>query len=468
MLIKLRGISIRNKLILMQVFTSVLVLLIVFTVFIITDIRGYKQRKIDSMLGLAQVLAANNVSTLQFMDNEAAHQILSELHDVAPDILHAAIIDSTGRTFAKYVKDTAVGMAIPKDLPNNGYVLEYGRLYVTSLIVADKKVLGKVMLEVELSELEKIKREKFELAGILLVIAIASSFLIALLIQPYISKRLLMLVNTMKDAGSTGDYSKPLVDEGKDEISTLVRVYNSLMVQVKESQRRKEEFIGIASHELKTPLTTIKGYIDLIDSMEDQQPKKQFVQKALENVQKLERLIKDLLDVSKMQSGQLELNVQEFDMGTLLEESIAGFRMVSGTHKITWNGDHSPGMIRADRQRIEQVMVNLLSNAIKYSPGEKEVLVNSSSDGEEMLIMVQDHGPGIPAEELPNIFDRFYRTKDTSIHISGFGLGLYICKDIIDRHHGKIWVESTKEGSAFYFSLPMKYDKSSLTNVKPV
>ena len=458
MLIKLRGISIRNKLILMQVFTSVLVLLIVFTVFIITDIKGYKQRKIDSMLGLAQVLAANNVSTLQFMDDEAAHQILSELHDVAPDILHAAIIDSSGRTFAKYVKDTAIGMAIPKDLPNNGYVLEYGRLYVTSLIVSDKNVLGKVMLEAELSELEKIKREKFELAGILLVVAIASSFIIALLIQPYISKRLLMLVNTMKDAGSTGDYSKPLVDEGKDEISTLVRVYNSLMVQVKESHRRKEEFIGIASHELKTPLTTIKGYIDLIDSMEDQQPKKQFVQKALDNVLKLERLIKDLLDVSKMQSGQLELNVQEFDMGELLEESIAGFRMVSGAHKITWEGDHSPGKIRADRQRIEQVIVNLLSNAIKYSPGEKEVVVRSSTNGEEMVIVVKDYGPGIPAEELPNIFDRFYRTKDTSIHISGFGLGLYICKDIIDRHHGKIWVDSTKEGSAFYVSLPVKHD----------
>lgn len=460
MLIKLRGISIRNKLILMQVFTSVLVLLIVFTVFVVTDIKGYKQRKIDNMMGLAQVLGANNVSTLQFMDDDAAKQILSELHDVAPDIVHAVIIDSSGHTFAKYVKDSALAMAVPKSLKANNYVLEDGMLYVTSNITSENSVLGKVILEVELTELEKIRREKFELAGILLVVAIACSFIIGLLIQPYISKRLLMLVNTMKEAGSTGDYSKPLEDDSMDEIGTLVKEYNSLMVQVKETQRRKEEFIGIASHELKTPLTTIKGYMDLIDSMEDQQPKKQFVQKALDNIQKLERLVKDLLDVSKIQSGQLELSVNEFDMGALLEESIAGFRMVSVTHEIVWEGNHHPGMISADRQRIEQVMVNLLSNAIKYSPGEKKVIVDSYTTGGEMIIKVRDSGPGIPAEEVANIFDRFYRTKDTSIHISGFGLGLYICKDIINRHHGKIWVESDEAGSSFYFSLPLGQKKS--------
>jgi signal transduction histidine kinase len=124
--------------------------------------------------------------------------------------------------------------------------------------------------------------------------------------------------------------------------------------------------------------------------------------------------------------------------------------------------DHLDGeMISGDRQRIEQVLLNLLSNAIKYSPGEKKVEVNSEKTEKELIIKIRDYGIGVPAEEQTNIFERFYRTKDISIHISGFGLGLYICRDIINRHYGKIWVESAGKGSIFYFSLPLKHSLTS-------
>jgi signal transduction histidine kinase len=109
----------------------------------------------------------------------------------------------------------------------------------------------------------------------------------------------------------------------------------------------------------------------------------------------------------------------------------------------------------ADKQRIEQVLFNLLSNAVKYSPGEKKVIVSSTKTDGELVIKIRDFGIGVLKEEQLNIFERFYRSKDTSIHISGFGLGLYICMDIIKRHGGKMWVESEKKGSSFYFSLPL-------------
>lgn len=457
---KLNDLSIRNKLILMQVFTSLLVLSIVFGVFIITDINSYKQRKVDSMMNLLQVIASNSISALQFQDAEAARDMLAELHKVTPDIIHAGIRDGSGKIFASYVKVGADTLAMPP-VQGQHYIFSKRQLYVTNPIVSNGENMGTVFLEVRLTELEQIVQFKFEITILLLLMALVLSFLIALLVQSYISKRLLQLVKTIKNVRKTGDYPKPVIDNGKDELSELSREFNRLMQQIEQNQRRKDEFIGVASHELKTPLTSVKGYLQLLGVKEDQQPNKQFVQKALQNVNKLESLIKDLLDVSKIQSGQLQLNFQLFNIDELLDETISSFQLVSSTHQIIRKDRLDNEMIFADRQRIEQVLVNLLSNAIKYSPGESEVLVNAKKEDNQLIIKVRDFGIGVPPEEQANIFERFYRTKGLAIHISGFGLGLYICRDIINRHHGKIWVETEGKGSAFYFSLPLQIPVSN-------
>ena len=446
----------------MLVFTSVLVLGIFFTVFIITDVRSYKQRKVNSMISLAQVIGSNGISTLQFQDNEAAKGILSELHNVAPEIVHAAIIDKQGKIFASYSKDGYQSFQIPAVLNTRTSVFTSQYLLVRNDILFDKELLGKVILEVELTELTQIKADKVRIASISLLIAIAFTFLIAILIQTYISRRLLNVINTMKEVSSTGNYDKTITDNSKDELSTLIQVFNNLMLHVKESQQRKDEFISIVSHELKTPLTTIKGYLELLDVMEDKQPNKQFVQKGLVNVKKLEKLISDLLDVSKIQSGQLKLEMNEFSMDDMVNETIAAFQMVSGNYEITRTGHFNGEIILADKHRIEQVLTNLLSNAIKYSPGEKRVIVDSQKKDGELIIRVRDYGMGVAKEEQSNIFERFYRSKDMSDTIVGFGLGLYICRDIIVRHDGKIWVEREEKGSSFYFSLPLKKISSAI------
>jgi len=227
------------------------------------------------------------------------------------------------------------------------------------------------------------------------------------------------------------------------------------MDQVMESQQKKDEFIGIASHELRTPLTSVKAYLQVLDTIENNQPNKQYLHKALDNVNKLQQLIYDLLDVSKIQSGQLHLNINEFEIDSLIDETIAAFQIVSVHHKIIREGVAINQTVSADRQRIEQVLINLLSNATKYSPDAKEVIVYTEKTSSKLIIKVKDFGVGIAKEEQSKIFDRFYRTKGMSVLISGFGLGLYICKDIITRHNGEIWVASEGNGSAFYFSLPI-------------
>ena len=452
----LRDISIKNKLILMQVFTSLLVLSIVFGVFIFTDINSYKQRKVESMMSLAQVIGTNSISTLQFDDPDAATQMLHDLHNVSPEIVHATIFNNRGEIFAHYSKPGLDSFRIKDILKQRKFLFSGHELFVSSAITNNNEVIGKVYLDVELSELQQTKEYKLELAAILLIIALLFSFLVALGVQTYISKRLLKLVNTMKKVSKTGDYAEPLADEGKDEIATLIQVFNKLMQQIKENLQKKDEFIGIASHELKTPLTTIKGYIEMLNMMEQEPTKKQFVEKAMMNVNKLERLIRDLLDVSKIQSGQLQLEMKEFNMHDLLRETVNAVQMVSAP-RIILEDKLQNEIIYGDRQRIEQVLLNLLSNAIKYSPGENKVIIDSEKTDKELLIKIRDFGIGITKEEQTNIFERFYRSKNTSVHISGFGLGLYICRDIITRHYGKIWVETADRGSIFIFSLPLKH-----------
>lgn len=442
----------------MQVFTSIAVLAIFFTVYIYTDIRDYKERKVKSISSLAHVIGINSVSAILFQDNETAQDILAELKNVAPEIVRADILDKNNNIFAVYVRPGAANPDTALIKNQRGQVFTDTLLYVEDRIINNNEFIGRVSLVVELSELKAIKKSKFEMAAILIIAALCISFLIALAVQPYISKRLLYLVNAIKGVRQTGNYDIPITDNGKDEISVLVKTFNNLMKEVNESQQRKDEFIGIASHELKTPLTSIRGYLDLLNVMEDKQPNKQCVQKALESTHKLEKLIKDLLDVSKIQSGQLQLNMHIFDMDELLEDTIASVRMIAPTHNISRESRQPAQMIYADREKIEQVLINLLSNAVKYSAPESKVIVSSKNSGSELIIKVRDHGIGIPEDELNEIFGRFYRTKNSSVHISGLGLGLYICRDIILRHKGKIWVEKETKGSSFYFSLPLAND----------
>jgi signal transduction histidine kinase len=439
----------------MQVFTSILVLVIMFLVFIITDVKAFRQRKVDNTKSIAQVLGTNSISVIQFQDEAAATEMLNQLHKVSPEIIEASILNNKNEVFARYSPAGVAPIEMPPSMKDSAYLFKNNRLLVTYPVVSSKEVIGKIFLVVELTELQRIIYNKYRLAFLLLLVAVGFTFIVANFIQRYISKRLLMLVKTMKKVNKTGDYSTPLVDEGKDEIATLINVFNRLMAQITENVKKKDEFIGIASHELKTPLTTVKGYIEMLKTMEDQPPKKQFVESAFKNVLKLEDLVKDLLDVSKIESGQLQLEMAKFDLSQLLDETIASAQMMSVTHTIIRKDEIKEQMIYGDRKRIEQVLVNLLSNAVKYSPGEKEVFVNMQRMENEVIIRVRDFGIGIPEEEHALIFDRFYRTKGSSVHISGFGLGLYICRDIVKRHGGKIWIESMKKGTVFNFSLPI-------------
>ncbi|HLI94089.1 MAG TPA: ATP-binding protein [Puia sp.] len=451
----LNNISIRNKLVLMQVFTSILVLGIFATVYIVTEINNFKSRKANDIRSVAAVIAQNSASSLQFQDDETARQMLAELRSVTPDISFSAILDQHRQVFAAVGrKDADTAMFNEHRNSRGGTYFSDNTLVVVGPITYQADTIGTVYLQVRLDELGRIKWYLLRLAIVLSLIAVLAAFVISFGLQAYISSRLLALVRAMRRVGDTGDYTTGLKDEGDDEISVLINVFNSLLFQIRENERRKDEFIGVASHELKTPLTNVKGYLEILQTMEDRPSQRQLVDRAFLNARKLEKLIADLLDVTKIQTGQLELNLTVFPLDELIAETIASTQMLAKDRPFVFHAK-SGSEIRADRQRIEQVLLNLLSNAIKYSADNTPVAVTAVATAGQVVVEVADCGSGVPEGEENAIFGRFYRAKGVSKHISGFGLGLYICRDIIHRHHGRIWVRNRPDGASFFFQLPI-------------
>ncbi|HEX2914522.1 MAG TPA: ATP-binding protein [Chloroflexia bacterium] len=228
-----------------------------------------------------------------------------------------------------------------------------------------------------------------------------------------------------------------------------------------ELEQRRDEFIGIASHELKTPLTSVKGYVQLLERMlsgSDNDKARLYFAKTNIYIDRLNSLIADLLDVSRVQAGKLQFNLSEFDFDELVKEGVDSIQPTATHHKIELVGKAGTTVV-GDRNRLEQVLTNLLTNAIKYSPQADRVVVSVSKNQDSVEVAVQDFGIGISRENQAKIFERFYRVESSARGFSGLGIGLYISSEIINRHNGTLSVESEEgKGSIFTFTLPISPD----------
>ncbi len=235
------------------------------------------------------------------------------------------------------------------------------------------------------------------------------------------------------------------------------------ITDMKRLEQRKDDFIKMASHELKTPVTTIKGYIQLMLKMFTSE-KNIFLSESLftidKQVSKLSKLIADLLDATRIETGQLLINHEVVRLTEIIQDIVKDFRTTSLTHTVVFN-NHSDPLIYADRDRITQVISNLLSNAIKYSPKASTVVIETHQDEKEVIVSIRDYGIGIDEKDHHKIFERFFRVSDKQENtFPGFGIGLFIVKEIVSLHKGKVWVESAKgKGAIFYFSLPVYEEK---------
>jgi signal transduction histidine kinase len=258
-------------------------------------------------------------------------------------------------------------------------------------------------------------------------------------------------------------------DEAHDRSGTsepAAIVVQQDVTALKEAERLKDEFIGIAAHELRSPLAVVKGFAQTLIVQTSRGKGPELADWQMEAIQDIDQatsrlveLTEDLLDVTRLQAGRLELQFEPTDLVALVQRTVKRFRVTTEKHQITFKAAEENIVVMVDHRRIEQVVSNLISNAIKYSldGGNIEITVREDKSAKTALLCVRDYGIGIPAYQQSRIFSRFMRADNAHAHnIGGTGLGLYLCRELVERHDGRIWFESVEgQGSTFYVSLPL-------------
>lgn len=249
-------------------------------------------------------------------------------------------------------------------------------------------------------------------------------------------------------------YAPLLSGDGK-----LINIIASIrdITHFREAEEIKSVFVSIVSHELKTPVALIKGYVGTL-RREDVSWDSEIVQDSLEVIEdeadRLTELIENLLDASRLQAGEFSLNLAEIRIDKLAQEMAERFQTQTEHHRIIVQFPDEFPVIIGDENRLEQVFYNLLSNAVKYSPDGGEISISGQIRSEQIIICIQDQGLGISQEDVPHIFDRFFRADEAAKNTQGAGLGLYLSRAIIEAHNGRIWIEPRPEnGTRVCFSI---------------
>jgi len=252
----------------------------------------------------------------------------------------------------------------------------------------------------------------------------------------------------------SAQFIPPSNDRGGQLIGTMIDLSAE-----KDEEKRKTDFIGFVSHELRSPLTSLSGYLQLLQLRAAKVGDEKIIEtitKSRRQVDRMATLISGFLDVVRLGESSIQLDLSVFDLNDLLNASEEECITTLQTHHMVYQFVTNV-IVEADYDKIEQVLTNLINNAVKYSPQGTTITVAAKRHGNEVHVSVADEGLGVSPADIPHLFDRFYRAQSEHTKtIKGFGIGLYICKEIIASHNGRIWVESEiDQGSVFYFSLPL-------------
>lgn len=250
---------------------------------------------------------------------------------------------------------------------------------------------------------------------------------------------------------------RKIIQKNHNEPMILLAIED--ITEKKQIDRQKDDFISIASHELKTPVTSMKMYAQLLQKhplLTNDKKASDMLSKMDLQMNRLTELVASFMNVYKLGTGKLRLHKKHFELAELIAEVAANFQYSVTSHTVEQKGELK-ARVFADNARINQVLVNLISNAIKYSPDADKVIVHLAKTKEKVTVSIQDFGMGIPKDEQNRIYERFFRAKGKKEgKIPGLGLGLFISTEIVKQHGGTIWVDSIdKHGSTFYFTLPL-------------
>ena len=329
-----------------------------------------------------------------------------------------------------------------------------------TLLASDGEQIGYVLVSAPMAQTKNFMLRSSTLffyvaIAVLIVSMLAASFLSRMQVRP---------LGQMADAArrfGRGELSVRVEESPKNtsEINDLARAFNTMVDSLESSERRRQEFVANVSHELKTPMTTIGGYIDgMLDGTIPPEKQQHYMQIVSGEVRRLSRLVRNMLDIAKLQAmGVEESRKSRFDLGETMSDVLITFEQKIYNKHLDVRVDlpDKPVWTRAERDSITQVIYNLIDNAIKFCPDSGRLALRLETDGGKARVTVENTGPTIDKDELPLLFDRFHKAdKSRSADREGWGLGLYIAKTIVGAHGGDIWATSENGVTQFIFTLP--------------
>ena len=321
-----------------------------------------------------------------------------------------------------------------------------------------ERLIGVLQVATPLTVADATRQELFSIMLGSALVAVLLAALISWILLSRALSPLEAIADTVDQINRADDLSRriPYRQQSEDEISDLVESFNQTLERLETLFTSQQRFLADVSHELRTPLTVIKGNVDLMRRM------KKIDDESLTSIDqeagRLTRLVGGLLLLAQAESGKLTLNLRPVELDVLLVEVFQELRVLAGSKVHVHLKEIDQLQVKGDRDRLKQVLLNLAANAIQYTPQDGDVYISLAKVGDQARIVVRDTGPGIPSEDLPHIFERFYRAEKsrTRSRASGFGLGLSIVHWIVEHHNGRIDVESKEgKGTTFMIWLPL-------------
>lgn len=472
-MIKLPDVSLKAKLVGLAVFVALFSLGSAFTFVVMRDVTAFRKDVEERTLLMARVVGDYSAADVIFGDRKASQESLGLLRDV-PDVVYAAIYDSSGRLFSAFAKDPAT--TVPDSPGSPGSSFEGSLLHVVEHVPLREEGSGWIRLGVSTEALDRRIRDHLfsTLAALLVILAIA--VLIALWLQRIISRPVLELMATARRISKSPDYSVRVPKAGSDEIGVLCDTFNEMLGEIEKRQlereradRRSQEkslFLAQMSHELRTPLNSIIGFSDvLLDTAARKLDPREV--KFLSNINSagrhLLRIINNILDLSKIEAGRMELDLSTFEIARVAEDVITTMRGIAGEKQIEISATIPSGLpdLTADEVKTKQILYNLLSNAVKFSRPRSRVALeirHVETPRPAFEIEVTDEGIGISEEDQRVIFQEF-RQLDSgeSRSFEGTGLGLSLVKRFAELHGGTVSVRSQiGKGSTFTVVIPQR------------
>lgn len=484
-LIRFRNLSIKTKLVSIQLFTTIIVLVVFLGIYLLSQYRQVAETSFYRMSTLAEVLGSNSIAAIVFFDNEAAAEVLKSL-ETQPEFINAAIFDTSGHLFADY-EQAGTSEYYFNDARVDSQYTSDGYFILSREIRSEDNGIGWIALRVD-PAVSKSKLLSVLWQSILIFLfGLLIAYLLSIKAQESISNSIKDLADITKKVRDSRDYSLRAQRISSDEIGLLVDGFNAMLEKIshhekhledlvaertvalegakakaEESDHLKSAFLASMSHELRTPLNSIIGFTGILlqemaGPLEPEQKKQLNMVKG--SAAHLLELINDVLDISKIESGRLEVFGDAFKIDLLIVMAVSSLRPFAEKKglELEYSVPDDLPELHSDKRRVEQVLLNLINNAIKFTEAGKIQIICTNMD-DSLTIEVIDTGIGIKPDDLKYVFETF-RQVDSGLNRvrEGSGLGLAICKRLMELLGGSISVKSEfGKGSTFTVRLPYK------------